>query len=145
MGDQGYGSATFLFFYPQGHSGNMYVLPRLAAEVGAYSLPGDAWGKWYEKATSSPFDMAGMLHTSQFHVRNGVSVLDDVVMMEVDDPAAVVKWYHDRGIFEIRGVPVEERIVSSASQSKAKALLKKEIAWRKAQASPYPVGMVEVA
>lgn len=137
--DQGYGSAEWLFTYPNQSNGNVYILPRRKAEIATFAYPEDDWGDITGAKATKRKDAGFTIESQtsgynpQLHLKHGVTVLDDIIVMEVAHPQEMIQWLKAHGITTIRGVPVEQRIVADATMSDAKKLLKQEIEWRKKQ------------
>ena len=128
--DQGHGSSAFLYFrqnlkYP---SDNGIVLePSVVFRMHNYAFAGDLFGEIDSRKDSAPFDVLEASKfsgsTNEIMIKNNVSLLDDIaflVVSQASDRAAIIKWLKQRGISEIRGMKVEDRIVGSASEAAAK-------------------------
>jgi hypothetical protein len=139
LGDKNHGSTGQVFTHPKLHtSDHIAFVPDVFLRMQTYAASGDKWGDVANKGNYAPFTVDGLKKSQvEMMVKNTVSVMDSIIIMRFNatDRAEIIKWYHDRGIFTIRGVPVEERFVVAGGltqQAVAKAW-EKELAWRAEQ------------
>lgn len=130
--DQGVGSSAFVFTR-QGQTENGYMnhtrvvlAKHVTARSHNYAYRNDSCGDISYKKTSAKFNYPSTVSYA-FHegesgnemmVKDGVSVLDDVEIMYFDSAAErddAIKYYTDRGITTIRGVPISMRFIYASS------------------------------
>jgi hypothetical protein len=122
--DQGKGSSQYMFTRAQTHADSYYIVldPLVSHRNSNYQLNGDKFGKASLKGTS-PFDTGGMLQSGsgdEVMVKNGASLMSDFAAIVVPNSAerdALIKLYKDMGVDELRGLPIEQRIVISGSDA----------------------------
>lgn len=133
--DQGHGSSNFLFARQNltGHV-NVNVSLEAALRTSVYSFSGDNYGEIENRKTSSYFDFDKQTqyadYGNEMMYKQALSVLDDIEMMSFSDEVQrnlAIQHLKDNGITEIRGVPVEERLIlSSGYASQLQKLLAKK-------------------
>ena len=131
--DQGYGSSQYMFTRSKTDFGSWEIVmePMATLRTSNYNLSGDQYGNQNSK-NQSPFDQKEFLQSNSFGeimLKNGASLMSDFAAIVVPNEGIrkeLIKFYHDMGVTEIRGLPVEKRIVASGSEAK-KAL---EESWK---------------
>jgi hypothetical protein len=129
---QQHGSAGFVYTrlnQETGHGAQILISPRVLARTSTYGFGSDNYGDINNRKTSAYFDLAqAAAHTggsNETEIKDVVSLLDDVMLMQVGtNRQKVLDALKARGVTEIRGLPVEDRIVSSITPeaiAKAKA------------------------
>jgi hypothetical protein len=115
------------------NNGHVFFSPRIMARTSNYSWNTDNWGNIAKRAAEAAFSLetatGHAADNNEMMVKDAISFLDDVLAIKIPgsaDRAAVISFLKDAGVNEIRGVPVEERILSSVSQSDIDGLMKKE-------------------
>jgi hypothetical protein len=115
--DQGYGSAAFLFTKPNESAGGVILSPLVWLRMSTFSFDADNFGNIGNRKSISPYTLQGMFDTnkgsgnSETQVKNGVSVLDDIDVMNLNSQTSyqeAVAWYKARGITQVRGIPIED-------------------------------------
>ena len=126
-----HGSSGVLYLRGAGYShsnGNMKLSGKLLAQTGTRAYNYDGWGDVDQMKTKSPFNpkvSAGFSPTNETDVEDGASLLDDILLIEAGSEAAgIISKLHDLGITQIRGLPVEQRIVSSNTPAAAELVRK---------------------
>jgi hypothetical protein len=128
--DQGNGGAKSVFLRPHMSVGGYFVRPEVWFRVDNYVYNNDHFGDEDDKKSSAPWDLSKMIATKgqfgELLVEHSVSLLDDIEVMSLpsSERKAAIDWLHSIGIDEIRGVPVEDRIVSGSQSSLQAALTK---------------------
>lgn len=141
-GDQGYGSAAFTFTRQNSEKSgsSIYINPKVMARTSTYSYEDDLWGKLVQR-DHAPFDVqeALKMNTDGYHssnetmVKNSISLMDDLEVLKATSDQQreeIISYLHSIGITEIRGLPVEDRIVTS--HNVPAALEKAHKAWKDA-------------
>jgi hypothetical protein len=132
-----HGSSGVLYLRGAGYghtSGNIALSPRLLAQTSTRAYDWDAYGDVdaapQDDAHGSPFDLvsaASFTPTNETDVEDGASLLDDIMMIEAGNKApAVIAALKAHGITEIRGLPVEQRVVTSMNASNSAVVRKHE-------------------
>jgi hypothetical protein len=145
--DRRQGSGQFAFVR-QGQfleESGMYVEPMVFARTSNYSFSHDNYGNVSEREDESPFDFKSMVclgyskalkgkssvggtynGSNETLIKYGWSTWDDVAIIRVTSDAArksLLDYYAQRGISEVRGISLEERIVSN-TQDAMKTMVK---------------------
>ena len=137
--DQQKGSSAFVFTRTHaatqgGTPGYVVYEPSVSLRTSNYAFAGDQYGKISYRINGSPFDLKkamSMGSSNETQVKNAISVLEDIALMVMPDNirSDLIKWLKDQGITEIRGLPVEDRLVTTGMYS---AAMKKIIdKWKK--------------
>lgn len=132
--DRGHGSGQFGFLR-QGQSiynAGIYVEPHVLARTSNYAFNSDEYGNVQTRNKKSPFDLQGSIAMGQGDSSNelmfkyGLSIWDDVAIIFVDsvsDKNALVAKFKAAGITFLRGIAIEERIVTTKDEA-AKVMAK---------------------
>lgn len=124
-------SSAFIFTYvsqgqtnPTHSSGNrVWWSPKVLQRTSNYAWDGDKWGNIYKRKDHAPWKLEQFMAThGEMMVKNIISVLDDIDALQFSNEQSrnsAIAWFKDRGITEIRGIPVEERFVVSSADLKA--------------------------
>jgi hypothetical protein len=122
-------SGTIFTRLNQETSGQVLLNPSVLARTSTYSFPGDKYGNINLRDSLAPFnpESAAKMGASssgdsnETMVKDAVSLLDGVELMYAPDTerAQLLSYLHGLGIDQIRGVPVEDRIVSSINSHSA--------------------------
>jgi hypothetical protein len=131
--DQHRGSAAFVFLAPGGGRKDIAVHPDVYQRMSSYAFDRDHFGDINARKNYAPFDPKKIPGLSyELLIKNAVSLLDSWVAIEMSakDRQKAIVWLHEHGIYEIRGVPVEDRIRESWTYDDVKELLEREEAWR---------------
>jgi hypothetical protein len=119
--DQGHGSAHYMFLHPNNGGSSIVIRPEVWLRTHNYIFSGDHYGEVNDRKHHAPYSLPKMLAKThgELMVKYGISLLDDIIVMKIDQPeyAQTIKWLKDHGITEIRGVPIEKRIVTSGTIS----------------------------
>lgn len=103
---------------------NYVVSPRVQARVSTYSFSSDAYGSLKKRPSESYYDLDKARNQSTETLPNdALSVLDDLELIEVSNStqrAKLIKYYKDHGVTEVRGLPIEDRIVPSITSAAVK-------------------------
>lgn len=96
--------------------------PRVLAQVHTYGFNSDHFGNIEQRHADSYFNLKQAAAFSgsgnETEIKDAISFLDDVEMIKVTDASlrkSLIAELHKAGVTEIRGVPVEKRIVASIS------------------------------
>lgn len=137
--DQLSGGANYVFtrlnISPSwGHE--IWYNPSIMQRMSTYSYKGDSYGKLVGR-TNGSFDFTDWLSHSdsdnETMVRDVATLLDDielVVFPSARERDSFLSWLRRSGVTEIRGVPIEDRFITSRSDVDA-ALRKVQEAWRR--------------
>lgn len=132
--DRGHGSSQFGFLR-QGqylHDFGVYVEPWVLARTSNYAFDSDEYGNVETRNKKSPFDFKGSIGMGGYNSSNelmfkyGLSVWDDIAIIYADsmsDKNALVAKFKAVGLTFVRGIAIEERIVTSKDGAK-KAMAK---------------------
>lgn len=102
---------------------NAVLSPAVLARTTTYGFNDDHYGNISYRKNESPWDldslMANYSSNNETNIRDGVSFLDSIEQIEAPDykRTQLIQHLHDLGIHEIRGVPVEQRIVPEITHS----------------------------
>ena len=126
--DQKKGSAEYIFVYQDG-SGNVMVHPAVWLFTHTYNQSGDTYGSLTSKA-DVPFRFTSMLETAvhgggELMAKYGVSFMDTIsgmTSLSSEKRDYLIEWLHQRGVYQIRGVPVELRLSTSSRSNTLAAL-----------------------
>lgn len=131
---------------------NAWISPRVLARLKTYTFPSDEFGEIDSRRSQSYWDFdEATKHTggsNEAMIPDAVTLLDDVELIKAYSEAQrkqIIKDLKDAGVTEIRGLPVEDRIITagqlSASTAKVKDLLKKQYKdWFTLPEQPYVPG-----
>lgn len=133
--DQAAGSANYVFTRQNlGYSGSILMDPALALRTNSYSFNGDNYGKINLRKTQSYMDFnkhtAPSSGSNELMLKYGVSFLDNLFLMTVNsdqEKADIIEYYTDRGITEIRGVPLSQVFVTTSERQSAAAAVKERM------------------
>jgi hypothetical protein len=108
------------------------------ARTSNYSYGGDNYGEIDNKKSSAHFDMKKQLsHTggsNETLIKNAVSLLDDIEMITFANQAdrqEAIAYLHSHGVTEIRGLPIEDRLVLPANRASALHKIKEhQLTWK---------------
>ena len=121
-----HGSSGVFYLNPPssaGSGGGLAVNPKVLAQTQTYGFNNDAWGDINERDYKSLFDLAGASgHTTETVPKDGVSLLDDIELVRAENETQrlqIIKELKDKGITEIRGLPVGDRVAASSGWSTA--------------------------
>lgn len=156
--DQDEGSSNFVFLRqfgagangqgkaPSGYGGassyQFFYNPRIYARTSNYAYSSDRFGKLSARVTSANFSLSGTMTTpeelnsgNEVMFKHGLSFLDDVEMLRFSNMEAyqeALKYLKSLGITEIRGLPIEARIISPTEDVNAayKKILEHLKTWR---------------
>jgi hypothetical protein len=137
---RGSGAFTFLRQNRENSGADLYINPRVLANTSTYSYAGDTFGALTSRG-SAPFSVVEAMKfyrtgsgvgvsNNETMVKSTVSLLDNLEVMKADSASMrtqLIDYLHGIGITEIRGLPVEDRIVLSGGVSAA--LVKAHKAW----------------
>jgi hypothetical protein len=111
---------------------SVWISPRVLARVQTYTFESDHFGETDARRTSAYFDFAqASAHTmssNEAMVMDAISLLDDIEVLKAYSESQrkqIIADLKGAGITEIRGLPVEDRIVTSSGVA---AAVKKAIA-----------------
>lgn len=135
-GDIGSGSSNFVFL--RQHRGptsvnQIFIDPDVLRHVSTYSADHDTFGGLeYRKDSAWDWDQltAPTSGGNEAMVKYDVPSLSDFLFVAfrfAKNRDAMIKWYHDRGVTEINGIPVEEFLVLDSQREKAYAAAKKRL------------------
>ena len=131
--DRDGGSGQFAFFrqgVEQGYSG-IYAEPHVLARTTNYAFAEDSYGRASKRAGNAPFDLEDSYNqgsgggggyqnsSNELMVKYSASLFDDIAVVKTGDEGTrqqLIKFFKDRGVNEIRGLPIEERIVHGKEQ-----------------------------
>lgn len=134
--DQNVGSASFIFFHPSA-SGDIFAEPEIWLRTHNYIYSGDHFGKLQDRKAYAPFGIDDMLKktSGEIMLKNGVSLLDDIVAIRVDAATRtkILNYLHAKGITQIRGVQIEDRFLTAVTESQIKDLIAKSRQWAEMQ------------
>jgi len=118
------GSAGFLFTKPGtgGLSNQVRMHPRVLALTQAYGWGSDHFGDISQRKSLAPFSVASTSKVTGYELMlpDGVSLLDDIEQMEASGETQrqqIISELKAKGLTSIRGVPLEQRIVTSIGGS----------------------------
>jgi hypothetical protein len=121
----------------ESHS-HVLLSPSVLARTSTYSFSSDNYGDPEYRSSGAPFRLQSALKfgssgygSNETMVRDAVSLLDGTELMYASpsDRPALISYLKDHGITEIRGVPVEDRIVTKLSHdavSKVRAAISQQ-------------------
>lgn len=122
-------SGTIFTRLNQETSGQVLLNPSVLARTSTYSFPGDKYGNINLRDSLAPFDANNAAKmgasssgdSNETMIKDAVSLLDGVELMYAPDSqrGQLLSYLHGLGIDQIRGVPVEDRIVSSINSHSA--------------------------
>jgi hypothetical protein len=127
--DRGHGSGQFGFLR-QGQFVNgsgVYVEPWVLARTSNYAFNSDEYGNVSTRNMKSPFDIQGSIKmgggdsSNELMFKYGLSVWDDIAIIHVDSMSvknALVAKFKAAGLSFVRGIAIEERIVTSKDEAK---------------------------
>lgn len=157
--DEKHGSSGMVFLRQhQGTTGSgdyhVWISPRVTAQLQGYSYYSDKFGEVDDKKTLAAWDYHDHIHptgaygegiqsNNEIMIPDAVSLLDDIEVLKAYSETqrqSIIKDLKALGITEIRGLPVEERIVTNAG---VPAALKKARAALAAQSPGWFTGPVE--
>lgn len=134
--DQDHGSAGFLFTRQgneTGYNNHVVLSPSVLARTSNYSYNSDEYGKIHLRKTYAHFDLAKAVAKTgsgnETMIKDGASLLDSLEAVKVYDESsrqAILAELKSKGITSIRGLPVEDRIITalnSGTITKLKAAL----------------------
>jgi hypothetical protein len=137
--DQQHGSSGFVFLRQNlsGSSYHVWVSPRVTAQLGSYSFGSDKFGEVTSRKEYSHWDYGHHTQHSgggnEMMVPDAISLLDDIEVLKAYSETQrqkIIKDLKGFGITEIRGLPVEDRIVTeygvSTALDKARKALEKQ-------------------
>jgi hypothetical protein len=137
--DQSHGSSNFVFTRLNGVSPHAQILlsTEVLARTSNYSYGGDNFGEIDNKKSSAHFNMKKQLsHTGSSNetlIKNTVSLLDDIEMITFANQAdrqEAIAYLHSHGVTEIRGLPIEDRLVLPANRASALHKIKEhQLTW----------------
>lgn len=138
--DMTFGSSAYVFTRQnmvEFSSMNVYVNPRVLIRTTNYAYPVDQFGRVGERKLRAYFDFAtatGYIeHGNELMIKHSLSLLDDIEVLVFADEAhraRAIKMLAERGITEIRGLPVATRIVNRrdpAARAAALAAVKQSL------------------
>jgi hypothetical protein len=126
--DQGRGSANFVFTRLNGVSSHAHILfsTDVLARTSNYSYNDDHYGDLKYKGSETHFDMKKQLSngssSNETMIKNSLSLLDDIEMITFvneKDRQEAISYLHSHGVTEIRGLPIEDRLVLPADRAAA--------------------------
>lgn len=125
--DQSYGSAAYVFTRQGGSSyAQVYIDPRVLARTNNYSYNTDNFGSTDKRASQSPFDFKDITQYkssgNETMIKHGLSFMDDfelLVFKNESDRQEAIQYLKSRGITTMRGMLIEDRLVTSANRDKA--------------------------
>lgn len=143
--DRNKGSSQFAYIrqgqWLSDNQAGMYVEPQVMGRTHNYSIDHDAYGSTATRDEYSPFNLDAYIGHSSGHslpgksgtkvkygsnggnetmVKYGWSLWEDVAIIQAasePDRTKLLQYFKNRGITEIRGIPVEERIVTQQAQA----------------------------
>lgn len=131
--DSGATNYVYTRLNQENYSGwSMMFNPSVMARTGTYAFTDDEFGKTESRVSKSPFDFKSWKGNSDSSnetlIENAMSILDSVEVIRAHAGAAqraeIIKQLHEIGIDEIRGVPVEQRVVVGNVQYDDMAVIK---------------------
>jgi hypothetical protein len=133
--DQLKGSSGAVFLRQNKSAGQdfqVWVSPRVTAQLQSYSFDGDNYGDVAERRNQSYWDFNKHTQHTGLHneimIQDAISLLDDIEVLQAANApqrAKIIKDLKSFGITDIRGLPVEERIVLNSGVSAALAKARK--------------------
>lgn len=100
--------------------------PHVLQRTTNYMSNHDSFGSIAERSTQSPWNAKSQVTSAtggsnEVMIKYSMSAWDDIAVARVDANARkkLLEYYAKKGITEIRGIPVEERIVSTQAQMEA--------------------------
>ena len=107
-------------------SQNVWLSPRVLARSQTYAFPSDHYGEIDDRRTSAFFDFAKASAMSgggnEALILDSISLLDDIEVLKAyteTQRQQIISDLKQAGITEIRGLPVEDRIVTASGVSAA--------------------------
>lgn len=107
------------------HTG-FYIEPEVFGRTHNYAFDGDQFGAVNVRTSHSPFNFESMVGlgdgggANELMIKYGWSTWDDVAILMVPNSSErtiMINFYKSKGITEIRGLPVEDRIVYNDGQA----------------------------
>lgn len=134
--DKGYGSSAFIFTrqnmaysWHGGYDASVAYHPKVLLRTHNYAFPGDTYGKLHEKK-NSPFNLNKTMTydggSNELLIKNSMSLLDDIAVLKFPNEKArqeAIKYYKDRGITTIHGLPIEEVFLINGDGAGTKKVL----------------------
>ncbi len=126
--DQGHGSANFTFLRQNlsGSSYQYYFNPKVLARTSNYAFAGDNFGEINYRKTGSYFNLDEATKFSsggnEVLIKHALTVLDDLELVGFMDQQSLndaIAFLHSKGIYSIRGLEVEKRLVLQANIQQA--------------------------
>jgi hypothetical protein len=134
--DRAQGSGQFGFLRQGqylGYDAGVYVEPWVLARTSNYAFMSDEYGNVETRNKKSPFDLKGSIElgvnggsSNELMFKYGLSVWDDIAIIHVDSISKkndLVAKFKAAGLSFVRGIAIEERIVTSKSE--AQTVMKK--------------------
>lgn len=123
--DRGVGGSKMIFTRLKKETGgtnHQYFEPAVFGRTTSWSATGDAFGSMFKKNTQAPFNLEEVTtHGSfEFDIKYGVSAWDNLAATIVSPTVRkkMMEYFAKKGITEIRGIPVSERIVDNQADLK---------------------------
>lgn len=132
--DMYHGSSAFIFTRQNQEDGydapNVYFNPRVLIRTSNYAFASDTFGKQNERINRARFTFGSMTNhydsTNELMVKDSLSLLDDIEILifgSATKRSKAIALLAERGITEIRGVPVETRLILAGNNvAKAAAI-----------------------
>jgi hypothetical protein len=125
--DRGHGSSRVIYLRQnQTLSGSGVVFePHILKRTTNYAANSDTFGDIGTRDSSAPWNAEKQAKikggSNEVMIKYSMSAWDDIAVARVDASARkkLLEYYAKKGITEIRGIPVEERIVTSQAQMEA--------------------------
>lgn len=139
--DQAYGSSQQVYTRQnkedEGVGYQLWYSPKAIRRTSTYSYNSDLYGKLSQKHASAPFSFNKIkgqkVSNNETNVKESISLLDDIEIVVFHDDALrkqAIDFLASKGITEIRGVAVEDRLITSTDKNAFEAAKAKvKAAW----------------
>lgn len=124
MGNEfSYGSTNYIYTRLNQSGGkhserNVFLSPSILAHTTTYGFQDDEWGNTSKRSSYAYFDLEKAAQwgdsSNETMVKEGISLLDEVELLVAptsSERETIINELQELGIYEIRGVPVTERIL----------------------------------
>lgn len=118
MKDHGSSGVLYLRYNsPTDYSKHIWLNPRVLARTDTYGFDHDAWGDINKRTTMSYWNPDQALSSSNHEtdINDAASLLDDIELLRANNEEQrqqIISELKSHGITQIRGLPVEDRIIS---------------------------------
>lgn len=95
----------------------VYISPRVLARTSVYGFNHDGWGDLAKRKNHSHFDLKSLTSTDTYetNIKDAIPLLDDIMILNAGSEATrskIIAALKARGVHEIRGMKVEDRITA---------------------------------